>query len=64
MKDLGTHGEDLLVSKYRELYWYLNELQTIAVTGDGEEIHTTKYYQDTEDQMANIAAVLGYVPAT
>lgn len=54
---LGTHGRELLETRYRELYWEVNELDLIG----------TKYAiwraENARVKMASIERMLGYVPS-
>ena len=49
--------EDELVTEYRQLYWYLNELQLCGVSWNDDE------YAATQAEMTEIANHLGFVPA-
>jgi len=49
--------EDELVTEYRTLYWYLNELQLCGVSWTDDE------YVATSAEMTEIANHLGFVPA-
>lgn len=54
VRAFGTDGEELLVRKYNELYWELNEYQLCGITQD--------LYESYVSRMAKIVKILGYTP--
>jgi hypothetical protein len=61
---LGEDGEELLLAKYRELYWYHNELQTIMPdVPRGNRKSAKLEIWKVSDRLRTIEKVLGYVPA-